>query len=416
MEKSNSGIVRYFAVLVTWRRLLIINFFIFTISMAIFSLIMPKTFTATTTILPPSASSDGFGLASLVGNTSFGGLLDLGGIVGETNIFLAILRSRTVMETIAQQFDLTKVYETENVEETLRVLSERYSTEINEDGTISIMASAQTGFAAYSEEGKNVARFLARDLANAFADELDRVNKRLKTEKARNNRKFVETRYFQNLEDLSKAEDELKAFQETREIIALPEQMQAAIETAAELHARVISKEVEAEVLRGYVSSSHHELTRTETELKELRKKLTELKYGRDGRNGKNQANGADIFIPLDKTPQIGLQYVRLLREVTLQQKIQEFLLPQYEQAKIQEAKDTPTVQILDPAIAPIRRSSPQRTLMVIFSGFLSLIMSVCLILIFEYVNRIREEGDAEYIALREAFEKIRQDIPFLRK
>ncbi len=413
MEYSKNSIVGYFAVLITWRKLLVANFLIFTIATAMFSLVTPKTFSATTTILPPSANSDGFGLASLVGNTSFGGLLDLGGVAGETNIFLAILKSRTVMQAVADEFDLTEVYETENTEETLKALSERYSVEVDDDGTISVAASAQTGFMAYSEEEKDIARLLARDIANGFVKELDRINKRLKTEKAQNNRVFVETRYFQTLGDLAKAEEALKAFQEASEIIALPEQTQAAIQTASELHARIISKEVEADVLRTYVGKSHRNLTRIEAELKELRRKLAEMKSGRDE---KNQGNPADLFIPLDKTPQLGLQYVRLYREVALQQKIQEFLLPQYEQAKIQEARDAPTLQILDPAIAPIRRTSPKRALMVILSGFLSLVISACLILMFEYLSRIRQEGGSEYEALNDAIENIRRDLRFLRK
>lgn len=413
MTRNNSTIIDCLALMVSWRRLIVVNFMIFTVVTATFSLIMPKTFSVTTTLLAPASDNDGFGLAGLIGAMPFSGL-DLGGLSGQTNMFMAILNSRTVMETIASRFNLMSVYKTDNMEETVRILREQVSTAINDDGTISISVSAQTGFFAYSEAGKKAARVLAPDMANAFVQELDRENKHLKTEKAHNNRLFVEKRYFQNIADLRSGEEALKTFQNKHKILALPEQTEQAIHAASELRALIISKEVQVEVLRNYLSGSHAELKRAEGELRALNEKLVEMKRGKpESTNSRHDSNDVTLFIPLNQTPEIGLQYIRLLREVKLQQKIQEFLLPQYEQAKIQEAKDTPTVQILDEAVIPIRRTSPKRTLMVLFGGFLSLIISACLILIFEYVNRIRREGGAEYEKLRGTLAIVRgRDIP----
>ena len=77
-----------------------------------------------------------------------------------------------------------------------------------------------------------------------------------------------------------------------------------------------------------------------------------------------NGTQNTRLFIPLNEAPDLGLNYIRHYREVSLQQKILEFLLPQYEQAKIQEAKDTPTVQVLDKAVTPVKRKKPKRRLL----------------------------------------------------
>ena len=417
MTDNTLNLADYISVLVRWRKLIIINFVIFTFSTALISLLMPKTFTAQTTILPPSEGSDPLGLSGLTTDLPFAGLFS-GSLAGETNTFLAILNSRTLMQSIAEEFNLMKLFETENIEETVKALREHVSINVNDDATITVFASAKTGFFAYSEKEKNKARNLARDITNVFIKKLDRINTKLKIEKAQNNRIFIEKRYLQNLVDLQEAEEELKTFQETYGVIALPEQTEIAIGAAAELNAMITAKEVEVAVLSQYVSEKHAELSRAKYELNELVKKFDEMKSGKidviaDEKNGKNKANNIELFIPLNDVPDLGLKYLRFFREVKLQQKIQEFLLPQYEQAKIQEAKDTPTVQILDKAIAPIKRSSPKRTLMVLFGGFLSLLMSVCLIFIFEYFNKIKVERGEDYTKINKAFSLIKRDLRF---
>lgn len=420
MGDKKTNIIDYLSVFVKWRKLIIINLIIFTFITAIISLIIPKTFTAKTTILPPSGESEGVGISQLVGSLPLG-VLGLGGISGDTNIFMAILNSRTVMEAIAKKFRLMDLYKLENMEETVNALRENVAVEVNDDGTITVSASAHTGFFAYNnEEEENKTRNLARDIANAFMAELDKVNSRLKTERARNNRVFIEKRYLQNLTDLQKAEDELKKFQEKYGVIAMPQQTEASIQAAAELNARITVKEIEVAVLSKYVSSSHGELRRAKSELTELRRKFDEMKSGTnyeisDDKDGKYDAN-TNLFIPLSEAPDIGLKYLRLFREITLQEKLLEFLLPQYEQAKIQEAKDTPTVQVLDEAYAPIRRTSPKRTIMVLFSGFLSLIISVCLAFIFEYWHRVKAEGGEDFEKINTAISLLKRDVHFRSK
>lgn len=408
---QNSKLIDYLWILVNSRKFIVKNFFIIVILAVVISLIIPKTFTANTTILPPSDEGSALGLSSFLANLPLDKFGLGGGVSDETFTFIAILNSRTVMETIAEKFHLMKLYQGGNMERTVKALRENVSFEINEEGTITFFASAHTDFFSSKENDEN-ARLLASNMANSFIEELDELNKKIKSDKAKNNRLFIEKRYHENLTDLHDAEEAMKAFQEKHGIVALPEQTEAAILAASEIKARITLKEVEVSVLNQYVSGTHSELEKAKSELKELNKKLFEMKVGESlGTNGKQNQGNSVLYPALDETPELAIQYLRFFREITVQQKIMEFLLPQYEQARIQEAKDTPTVQILDKAIKPIKKSKPKRMIMVLVAGFLSIIFSFLYILSKEYVAHLQESDNASYTRLQEIKENLGGDF-----
>ncbi|MDW7681657.1 MAG: Wzz/FepE/Etk N-terminal domain-containing protein, partial [bacterium] len=273
MQEKKITTLDYLSVLVRWRRKIIINCLIICIIAAGISLVLPKTFKSSTTILPPTGDGAGFGLSSLLNTLPMGSIgLGLGVLPEETNTFLAILNSRTVGENVIQKFDLINRYKSENMEEALRTLRSRFSIKINDEGTVTLSATGKTPF--FSSKGEETeAKNLAKDIADFFIAELDRVNLQLKTERATNTRKFIEGRYYQNLKELETAENEFKFFQEKYGVIALPEQIAATIQTAAELKAKIISKEIEVGYLSKFVNESHSKLFQAQTELDELRRK-----------------------------------------------------------------------------------------------------------------------------------------------
>ncbi|OQX85733.1 hypothetical protein B6D60_07390 [candidate division KSB1 bacterium 4484_87] len=390
MTGEKIRVVDYFTILVKWRKQIIINGFIICLITAIFSLIMPRSYKASTTILPP-AEEGGLGLSSLLNNLPIGGL-GLGGMVSdETNVYLAILNSRTVAENIINKFDLIKRYKSENMEEAIRTLRAMMAIELNDDGTLSIAVKAKTPYFAGKKE-EDEARNLAKDMANYFVSELDKLNRKLKTQRAQNTRIFIEKRYKQNLADLAKAEEAFKDFQKKHGTIELTEQTKASITAAAELKAQIIAKEIELGVLKKYVSNTHSEYIRKQTELNELKQHYNEFQ------SGAKQTGGAmDVFIPLKNLPDLGIEYVRLYRELQIQEKILEFIMPQYEQAKINEKKDTPTVQVLDPAVAPIKRSSPKRMFMVLGAGIFVLFLFIIAAYIKVNAEYLGEEHPEQY-------------------
>ncbi|MFZ5517142.1 MAG: GumC family protein [Candidatus Zhuqueibacterota bacterium] len=405
MEKRKITTLDYLSILVKWRKMIIINSLIFCFFVAVVSLIIPKYYTATATIMPPTSESSDLGLSSLLSKIPGGSFTANMGLVSEeTNTFLAILNSRSVMQNVIEKFNLIQRFKSKNIEEAVRTLSQLVVVKVNDEGTISLSMKINTPFFAGKTKEREAAE-LAKDIANYFLIELDRVNRELKTDKARSTRIFIERRYHQNLVDLIKAEDDFRSFQIQYGAISLPEQVEVGITAAAELKAQIISKQVELGVMKKYLSESHQEFMKTQSQLQELESKYNDFRYGTKlDKNNSINSQSLDLFPPFSDIPDLGIQYARLYREVKLQETLLEFILPQYEQAKIQEAKDTPTVQVLDKAIAPIKRSSPKRMLLVLASGIISLLFFSMMAYIAVNLEYIKQSDSNRYSRIQQIF------------
>ncbi|RPI03210.1 MAG: hypothetical protein EHM72_02080, partial [Calditrichaeota bacterium] len=349
MAEKNLTLVDFIFTLFQRRKTMITVVFITGVLTAIMTFMVPKWFSAKVTLLPPSEEQMDLGISSLISSLPVGGMglgLGLGTLSDETNLYLALLNSRTVQETVIKRFDLQSTYKTKTMQETIKILSKNITIEINEDNTLSLTVRAKTPSFCGKEDERS-AKKLCTDMANFFIEKLDSVNKVVKLEKARRTRVFIEKRYLQNINDLKLAEDSLHVFQEKYGMVSLEEQTKAIISTIAEVKANLLMKEMEVGVLSLEKSPSHPELRRAQNELKQLQSQYNSLKQKSQAfTNGK--ANN-EMLIPFGNIPTIGLEFARLFRSVKIQEMLLEFIYPQYEQAKIQEEKDTPTVQILDP-------------------------------------------------------------------
>ena len=346
------------------------NVFYISFITAIFSFILPKTFTAVAVLMPPGSQQD----ISIL-NAFSDSELPFGGLISKTEEeamkLIAILKSRTVMETIIKKYNLIEFYKAENIEEALESLADHVSLEIEEEGTLSIKAHVSTGWLHYDKDELKV-RELSAEIANEFVNQLDIVNKRLQTEQAVHQRKFLGERYGENLMDLIKAEEKLKQFKENHNIISIESQTRTAIESAAALKNQILINEVQKGVVSRKLKLNHPEIIGIEDEIRELTVKLHEIEYGKDT----SENVRGNLFLVLSEIPQIDADLMRLTREVDIQSTLFIYLTQQYEDAKIQEAKNTPTIQLLDPAVTPIKKSSPKRLLMVFIMALITFVFS----------------------------------------
>ena len=355
-------------ILMRWKKTILLNVFYISLLMTVISLILPKTFTASAVLMPPSSQSDVSVLnAFSESELPFGGLISQS--EEETMRLIAILKSRTVMETVINQYHLIDFYHSKNIEEALESLSDHVNLEIEEEGTLSITVHVSTGWLHY-EKDEIEARELSAKIANEFVNQLDIVNKKLQTEEAVHQRRFLGERYEDNRNDLIKAEERLKKFKEEHNIISVESQTKAAIESAAALKNQILFNEVQKGVVSSKLKSDHPEVISIEDELNELKSKLYEIEYGKT----RSMESVDNLFPILSEMPQIDADLMRLSREVDIQNTLFIYLTQQYEDAKIQEARNTPTIQLLDPAVPPIEKSSPKRTLMVIVMALITFI------------------------------------------
>lgn len=354
------------------------------ISTGVITLLMNKWYESKSVILLPEKTSSPLEMIS--GNLGIGTSL-LGGTTSQTSRYTAILNSRRLREALIKQFDLINVYNVNYIEDALDELENNFYVESDKkNGTITIAFR-------YANDPEKAA-----EISNFAVMKLDEINRELSTEQARFSRAFIEQRYNSAKKDLRNAEDSLNAFQNKFGIISLPDQTKAAIEAAANLQAQIVLVETEYRVKKNTLGENHPDIIRLETQLHELKNTKNQMEYG-----------GIDlsVFIPFKNTPDLGLRYLRFYREVQINGKILELLVPQYEQAKIQEAKDTPTLLVLDKAVAADYSIKPKKKITVIMAGFITALIFIFLAFINDSLKHVLQSEDPRYSSLKSLLNKI---------
>jgi capsule polysaccharide export protein KpsE/RkpR len=369
-KRNNLKLSTYLTSIYKWRKFLIINLFLTLIIVTIISFLILEKYKSTTTIMVSTDnSSDLSGLSNLIsGNPviSMGAqLLGAGG--GSTDIIFGILNSRSTLTDVIKKFDLVKYYEIddENIDKTLKAFKGDVDFETNENGINMVDISVTTTDPQFSAE-----------IANYFVKLVDSLNIKLNNEQARSNRIFIEKRYIKNQDDLKIAEDSLYKFQKKYGIITVPEQFEVIYQAAAEIESNLVKSELSISLIKSQYGENSPQYEIAEKQLQTLREKVSELK------TSDQLAKESNIFLPFKEFPQISISYLRYYREVELQSKIMEFILPMYEQAKIEEQKSMPTVVVIDPAVPAQLKDSPKR--MFIILGVFSLFGIIFLVIIFQ--------------------------------
>ncbi|MBI5787882.1 MAG: lipopolysaccharide biosynthesis protein [Candidatus Schekmanbacteria bacterium] len=367
----------YLSVLVKYRWMIFKVSGIATIIAVIVSLLLPHIYSATATIMPPRQEE---GMSAML--AKMGGLAAMaGGMLGVSTpvgIYTDMLKSRSMTDTIITRYGLMKAYDVELMKEAREELEENVAVETSKADVISVTV-----------EDKDPQR--AADMANAYIEELDKLNRTLNISDAARQRIFLEQRLTEAKERLSQAELALKKFQEDNKIIALEAQAQATIEGAAQIKGQIIATETELKMLSGFVSGKETQMIKLTQKLAELKDQLAKIETVHNTTPAKKSGE-SNFFLGFNQMPDLGLQLARLMREVKIQETVFELLTQQYELAKISEAKDTSTIQILDKAVVPEKKSKPKRALIVALSGITALFGSVFVAFCLEGFSRMDEE------------------------
>ena len=403
LEREKISLYTYLSLLIGYRRFIFVNFLGVCVVVAILSLFLPSWYAANTTILPPQREGLGLSLASsLVGGgiSEFGTSMSLPFMASPSDVIAAILKSRTVALAVVEKEDLMETYQAKSKEDALMELLSHTGVEVTSEGMIFL-----------SFEDKD--RFKAACVANRFVEELDRVNRETNISQAKNARIFIEERLAQTKKELTKAEENLRRFQEENKAVSLNEQMRASIEGAADLKAQMVAAEIELNVLRKTMSSSHPQIQGLKSRINEIKKQLDIWEFG----NQKEESEEEKILdVPFSQVPTLSMELARLVREVKIQSAVFELLTNQYEQYKIQETRDTPTIQVLDKAIPPERRSKPRRAVLVGLAGILSLLTSVVFVFGLEYFKKSKERNPEEFERIQTLLGAWRKDVEDLKK
>jgi len=321
------------------------------------SLVLPKSYTASTKLLPPQQNQS-MALTSVLGQLGpLAGLAGQGlGVRNASDLFVAMLRSRTVADDLIDRFSLMSVYHKK-----LRIDARRRLEDVTE------ISAGKEGVITLSVEDRDPQR--AADLANAYATELQKLTKTLAVTEASRRRIFFEGEMKAASEDLSVAEVALKQTQEKTGLILLDSQARAMIEALTSLRARVAMQEVQVQAMRSFATPENPDLVRAEQELIALRAQVDKLEMGHGRRSV------ADVAI--ENVPTAGLEYLRKLRDLKYHEALYELLAKQYEAARIDEGRDAVLVQQLDKAVRPEKKSWPLRAVIVVVVTILALLVAI---------------------------------------
>lgn len=350
---------------------------------------MPKIYESTTTLLPSLDSKDGGGLGSLLAATGGGGAAQGLGIsmpgapVTPTDLFMAMLKSRIMADEVIRQLDLQTVYEAKTMQDVRNALGGNTKITVSKEKVIKIIVEAKTPQ-------------LAADIANFYVTNLDRLNRTLNVTKAGQTRAFLERRLAETKINLVREEEELKEFQTKNKTVAVEPQAQAMMQAAAMIQGQIIAQEVQLQVMSTYLSPDNPEMARIRSGLDELRKQLSVME---SGKGGKGMLPGDRLHPAMITVPTLALAYARVMRELKVQETLYAMLISQYEQAKLAEARDTPTVQVLDPAIPAERKSKPSIRLNMMIAGALSLFVGIFFAFLLEYIGRVRAQQKKQPIS-----------------
>jgi tyrosine-protein kinase Etk/Wzc len=383
--KKEIDIKDYLKILVKWRRIIVFNVLTITLLSIVISLLLPKKWTAETTILPPSEESSSMAISALLGG-GFGGKLGGGafsrmlpGMATLSDLFAKELHSRRIIREVIEKNNLLNLYKVKFLGDAIDELKEKTTIKVSPEGIITITVTEKTPE-------------LAAQIANSFVEALDRFNREVNMTVGKKNRLFLEDRLKTVKNDLKAAEESLKVFQERHKTASLPDEMSAAIDVISNLKAQIMAKEVQLGMLNEYSSKNNPEIVRLQNEIAQLKKKEREIE-----KTGKGKEEfGAGFSIPFSKLPEVSLELIRRKRDMSVQGELFKLLTQQYEQAKIIEVKDTPTVQVLDRATPPERRSFPKRKKLVVIAFLFSVFFSIGLCFLFEYIENIKAKNEDE--------------------
>lgn len=372
------------AVLIHWKMVVFLPIIAGIIAVGI-GFLMPKWYRAEAQVMPPYSTGATSGLSGLLG-----GIIGIGGegtftlpmMITPVDLWAAMVKSPGIADSIIKKFHLMERYRSKNLILTRKRYVNNLYTDIGGEGILTI---------GYEDKDPK----FSADVTNEIVRLLDDVLQRVHTTSASRTREFLEGRLTECENDLKAAEDSLSAFQNANRAISLESQAKVAVENTAQLYAQLSMIDVQIGVLRHSGAQFTPEIAQLEAQAREYRRKIKQLEQ---------KGNELMLGIPIKNYPDLILQYARLYRDLKIQEIVYEMLRQQYEQARIEEQRNTRTLHILSRAIPPDRKIRPKKALMGIGATFSVGVIVILWALWRGYMEKLKITSPEEYRKISDIF------------
>jgi capsule polysaccharide export protein KpsE/RkpR len=376
--------------------------------------LIPNRFQSTVRLMPPDQGSTGMGMgvamlaaaSGSVGNqlgSNLGSMAgDLLGLKNSSDLFIGILQSRTVQDDLINKFNLKKIYWDRRIEDAREDLGKHTD----------LTADRKSGIVKIQVTDKDPKRAAA--MAGEYAGELNWVVTHLNTSSAHREREFLEERLTQVKQDLESAEKNFSEFATKNTALDIPTQGKAMIEAAATLEGQLIAAETELQGLKQVYADGNVRVRATQARAAELRRQLENNLGGKPSdAAAPNGQNSQLLFPSIRQLPALGVGYADRYRNTRVQEVVFTTLTQQYELAKVQEAKETPSVKVLDSPDVPEKKSFPPRLLIIALGTMLAIVGSVWWVLGKESWDRTSPE-DPQKVLAQEVMHTVRARMPWV--
>lgn len=379
---------------------------------AVVAFLIPNRYQSTTRLMPPDQTNSGMALLSAAlggrggSDSGSGSGLNLGAVAGDllgmktsSDLFIGILQSRTVEDDLIDRFNLRKVYWDRYYKDARADLERR--TDITTDrksGIITILVS--------DRDPKRAAA-----MGTEYIHELDRLVAQVNTTSAHRERVFLEGRLSEVQKDLETAEKQFSAFASKNVALDIPTQGKAMIEAAAALKGQLIVAQTELQGMRQIYSDNNVRVRGLQARVNELQRQVQQLGGKYDSSTDSTIQADQALFPSIRKLPVLGVSYADLYRNTKVQEAVYETLTQEYEMAKVQEAKETPSVKLIDPPDVPEKHSSPHRLLLILGGTCLFLVGGIGWIFGHERWGQI-DAGDPGKVLVLEVASSLKAHLP----
>ncbi|NMC42522.1 MAG: hypothetical protein GYA46_01265 [candidate division Zixibacteria bacterium] len=366
------------------RRKFIIGFVLTATLVAIaIAFILPKWYRAKTSILP-SQYDQSLGITgNFVQYALSSSGFELPMMATPSDVYGTMLKSETILRAVIDDNQLLSYLKEDSYQKAGEYLRDKTQIKITGEGVVEL----------YFQD-KNPQ--MAAQIANSYVAHLDQLNRQVKAAKAKADKEFILHRLNATKAALDSARTALLAFQAENKAVDLDQQKGIALSAATELKSRLTVTQVSLDIKKNLYSPDHPEIKRLETEIGELKRQLNLIETGAAGRD-------SYFTLGLAEIPQLAGRYAELKANLDIQTRVYDLLTGMYEEARIKEQKDTPTIAVLETAYPPELKYRPKRTLIVVLTFAASLVLSLFIALFAEYVDNLRRSSPTEYDLLRQA-------------
>jgi len=340
--------------------------------------VYPLSYESPVTVLPPEKNSQIGGLGSLLGGGDLTNIITEGMGQANSQLFQEILKSRSAAEYVVKKNNLIAFYNVDDIEGAVKKLRNNLNTEITKEGIIQLSVKVSTSFFPVFSNEKEFVKKLSADVSNSYIEALDVINREKLTSKAKKAREYIESQITITKADLDSVEVSLMNFQKSNKTISLPEQVKAAIESAAKLKSEIVNNEMELGIAQINLKEDNSTLTALKSKLEQLKEQYNKLEMGNN-----------DYLMSFGEAPEIGRKLASLVREAKIQNDVYLMLQQQYYKEKIQENRDTPTIEVLDKANTPKKASGP-RVLYSSALGGIFVFLLVSMIIIYSEQKKLK--------------------------